>query len=42
MQDMGCQTIEDVHKALYSDTLRFEIRSGASQREGGVHDLITL
>ncbi|XP_053990230.1 inosine-5'-monophosphate dehydrogenase-like [Hylaeus volcanicus] len=42
MQDMGCQTVQDLHTALYSDTLRFEIRSGASQREGGVHDLITL
>lgn len=42
MQDVGYQTVKDLHQALYSGALRVEIRSGAAQREGGVHDLITL
>ena len=39
MQDLGCRTPEDLHKALYNGTLRFEIRSSSAQAEGGVHGL---
>lgn len=42
MQDVGCQNINDLHRALYTGSLCVEIRSGAAQREGGVHDLITV
>ncbi len=39
MQDLGCRTIDDLHKTLYSGTLRFEVRSPSAQAEGGVHGL---
>ncbi len=39
MQDLGCRTLEDLHKALYNETLRFEIRSSSAQAEGGVHGM---
>mmetsp|Transcript_7192 Transcript_7192/g.8657 ORF Transcript_7192/g.8657 Transcript_7192/m.8657 type:complete len:319 (-) Transcript_7192:1525-2481(-) len=39
LQDLGIKTIEEVHKSLYDGRLRFEVRSSAAQREGGVHDL---
>merc|ERR1719265_286480 len=39
MQDIGCSSTTKLHEALYSGTLRFEIRSPAAQREGGVHGL---
>merc|ERR1712187_524900 len=39
MQDMGARSLEDLKSQLYSGTLRFELRSPAAQREGGVHDL---
>merc|ERR1719450_1089746 len=39
LQDIGCQTLKDLHEELYSGKLRFEIRSPAAQREGGVHGL---
>lgn len=39
MQDLGVRCIQELHSALYSDTLRFELRSPAAQREGGVHGL---
>lgn len=38
-QDMGIQSINSLHSKLYSGELRFEMRSTASQKEGGVHDL---
>merc|ERR1712217_985288 len=39
MQDLGVKSLEDLKSQLYSGTLRFELRSPAAQREGGVHDL---
>ena len=38
-QDIGAQSIADVHDQLFSGKLRFELRSQAAQKEGGVHDL---
>lgn len=39
LQDAGCQSVEDAQEKLYSDRLRFEIRSPSAQAEGGVHGL---
>jgi len=39
MQDMGVASVEAMRGQLYSGTLRFELRSSAAQREGGVHNL---
>lgn len=39
MQDLGCLSVQQLHEDLYSGQLRFEIRSPAAQREGGVHGL---
>lgn len=39
MQDAGMKSLSQAWEALYNDTLRFEIRSPAAQKEGGVHGL---
>merc|ERR1719388_63468 len=39
MQDIGCESVQKLQEALYAGKLRFEIRSPAAQREGGVHGL---
>jgi len=39
MQDIGARSVEELREQLYSGTLRFELRSPAAQREGGVHGL---
>jgi len=39
MQDIGLNTIPDLHKGLYSGELTMEVRSGAAIKEGNVHDL---
>merc|ERR1719222_1489461 len=39
MQDMGVRSVEDLVVQQCSGELRFEIRSAAAQREGGVHGL---
>merc|ERR1711972_1272786 len=39
MQDIGSMSVEDLRKRLYAGELRFELRSPAAQREGGVHGL---
>jgi IMP dehydrogenase len=39
MQDAGMKSLDQAWEALYNDTLRFEIRSPAAQKEGGVHGL---
>lgn len=39
MQDAGVKSLEETREKLYSDKLRFEIRSPAAQKEGGVHGL---
>merc|ERR1719222_1227823 len=37
MQDMGAWSVDELRRQLYEDQLRFELRSSAAQREGGVH-----
>ncbi len=39
MQEVGCRTLDELHKALQSSQLRFERRTPSAQREGGVHSL---
>merc|ERR1712060_957859 len=39
MQDMGAKSVEELKRQLYAGELRFELRSAAAQREGGVHGL---
>ena len=39
LQDAGCRSVAEAQERLYSDKLRFEIRSPAAQAEGGVHGL---
>ena len=39
LQDMGLRDLPTLHRALDDGSLRFERRSLAAQREGGVHDL---
>ena len=39
LQDAGINSVEDARDKLYSDKLRFEVRSPAAQKEGGVHGL---
>ena len=38
-QNIGSKTIGDVHKALYEENLRFEVRSFSAQMEGNIHHL---
>mmetsp|Transcript_51612 Transcript_51612/g.109667 ORF Transcript_51612/g.109667 Transcript_51612/m.109667 type:complete len:534 (-) Transcript_51612:159-1760(-) len=39
MQDIGASSIDMLRQKLYDGSLRFELRSPAAQREGGVHGL---
>lgn len=39
MQDIGYRTINYLHEALNSGTLRFEARSPSAQKEGAIHSL---
>eukprot|EP00013_Stygamoeba_regulata_P006455 CAMPEP_0177637710 /NCGR_PEP_ID=MMETSP0447-20121125/5111_1 /TAXON_ID=0 /ORGANISM="Stygamoeba regulata, Strain BSH-02190019" /LENGTH=522 /DNA_ID=CAMNT_0019139645 /DNA_START=49 /DNA_END=1617 /DNA_ORIENTATION=- len=39
LQDVGFKSLLDMHKALYSGDLYFQVRTPASQVEGGVHGL---
>merc|ERR1712003_90943 len=39
LQDAGVKSLEDAREKLYNHRLRFEIRSPAAQKEGGVHGL---
>uniref|UniRef100_A0A7S2MCX1 CBS domain-containing protein n=1 Tax=Octactis speculum TaxID=3111310 RepID=A0A7S2MCX1_9STRA len=39
LQDMGMSSLPGLREALYSGTLRMEVRSPSAQREGKVHDL---
>ena len=38
-QDLGVKSVVELHTSLRSGGIRFELRTGAAQREGGVHDL---
>jgi len=40
-QDAGSQNIGEAHEALHSGAQRLEVRTGAAQVEGGVHDMHT-
>lgn len=39
MQDIGAQSVDQLQSMLQEGQLRFELRSAAAQREGGVHGL---
>ncbi|CAJ1385998.1 unnamed protein product [Effrenium voratum] len=39
MQDIGAQSVQQLQSMLQAGQLRFELRSAAAQREGGVHGL---
>jgi len=39
MQDMGAHSVTELQRQLREGELRFELRSAAAQREGGVHGL---
>merc|ERR1719331_542072 len=39
MQDIGVASVMDLQSRLYDGSLRFELRSPAAQREGGIHGL---
>ena len=39
LQDMGVRSVGDLPELLEQGELRFELRSAAAQREGGVHGL---
>ncbi len=41
-QDTGYRTLPDLHNGLYSGKLKMQIRSEASIKEGGVHDLYSF
>jgi IMP dehydrogenase len=39
MQDLGAPSVDEMREQLLSGALRFELRSPAAQREGGIHNL---
>eukprot|EP00538_Stauroneis_constricta_P000614 CAMPEP_0119570178 /NCGR_PEP_ID=MMETSP1352-20130426/43482_1 /TAXON_ID=265584 /ORGANISM="Stauroneis constricta, Strain CCMP1120" /LENGTH=529 /DNA_ID=CAMNT_0007619843 /DNA_START=209 /DNA_END=1798 /DNA_ORIENTATION=+ len=39
LQDAGIRSVDEARQRLYDSKLRFEIRSPAAQKEGGVHGL---
>ncbi|XXG65650.1 hypothetical protein AAC387_Pa05g3294 [Persea americana] len=39
-QDLGASSLQSAHDLLRSNVLRLEVRTGAAQTEGGVHDLV--
>ena len=41
-QELGCRSIQELHKGIYEGTLRFEMRSPSAQAEGTVHSLYSF
>merc|ERR1739840_68533 len=39
LQDAGIKSLADAKESIYNGKIRFEIRSPAAQKEGGVHGL---
>ncbi len=39
LQDIGEPSVAKLHEALYNGQMRFELRTNAAQKEGGVHNL---
>ena len=39
MQDLGAKDLQNLSQMRASGNLRFELRTSAAQREGGVHNL---
>jgi len=42
LQELGCRSIQELHKGIYEGTLRFEMRSPSAQSEGTVHSLYSF
>lgn len=42
LQELGCRSIQELHKGIYDGTLRFEMRSPSAQAEGTVHSLYSF
>ena len=42
LQELGCRSIQELHKGIYEGTLRFEMRSPSAQAEGTVHSLYSF
>jgi IMP dehydrogenase len=40
LQDFGARSISDLHRAIETEDLRYERRTGSAQREGAVHGLV--
>lgn len=40
-QDLGVKSIQAAHDSLINGSIRLEVRTGAAQAEGGVHDLVS-
>eukprot|EP00741_Cyanophora_paradoxa_P021275 tig00021348_g20535.t1 len=38
-QDLGCKSVDECRKALYSGALRMEVRTASAIKEGGIHSL---
>jgi IMP dehydrogenase len=38
-QDLGVDSVGKAHAALSAGTMTMEVRSGAAQQEGGIHDM---
>lgn len=41
LQDLGMPSVKAAHDGLNAGVIRLEVRTGAAQREGGVHDLVS-
>ena len=41
-QDLGVRSLAGAQEALYGGDMRMECRTGAAQKEGGVHDMLTF